>query len=255
MRVKWWYDDDFKLGANHKWYMEPFPIGQIKKKSKNQKVKVWSNFEFKWKRSKNAILNGKVLGHEIYIFGKRMKNVVCRKKPHQIWPYGLRDMACWSSKIDENELIISWQPHMGFESSWTFWKWENKIFNFHVGQKFIWSLYHDVSLGSRSFHFWQLKLQVHFLFLENFLIGLIFSHDEVWHDRWGLYKHEWTPSDQFYPSNPWLNPQLTNFDFLGFWTWLCTSDEFQTLIPWDFDFKWCPKTNELLIVDHGAQIP
>jgi hypothetical protein len=32
------------------------------------------------KRSKNAILNGKVLGHEIYIFGKRMKNVVCRKK-------------------------------------------------------------------------------------------------------------------------------------------------------------------------------
>ena len=37
--------------------------------------------------------------------------------------------------------------------------------------------------------------------------------------------------------------------------WLCTSDEFQTLIPWDFDFKWCPKTYELLIIDHGAQIP
>ena len=120
------------------------------------------------KRSKNAILNGKVLGHEIYIFGKRMKNVVCRKKPHQIWPYGLRVMACWSSKIGENDLIISWQPHMGFECSWTFWKWENKIFNFHVGQKFIWSLYHDVSWGSRSFHFWQLKLQVHLLFLEIF---------------------------------------------------------------------------------------
>ena len=72
--------------------MEHFPIGQMKKISKNQKVKVWSNFDFKCKRSKNAILNGRVLGHEIYIFGKRMKNVVCRKKPHQIWPYGLRDM-------------------------------------------------------------------------------------------------------------------------------------------------------------------
>jgi len=113
---------------------------------------------------------------------------------HELWLF-------WSSKIGENELIISWQPHMGFESSWTFWKWENKIFNFHIGQKFIWSFYHDASWGSRSFHFWQLKLQVHFLFLENFLIGLIFFHDEVEHDRWGLYKHEWTSSDQFYPSN------------------------------------------------------
>jgi len=35
----------------------------------------------------------------------------------------------------------------------------------------------------------------------------------------------------------------------------CTSDEFQTLIPWELDFKWCPKLYELLIIDHGAQIP
>ena len=93
MMGKWWCDDGFGIGTSHKCDMEHFPIDQIKKKSKTQKVKVWSNFEFKCKRSKNAILNGKVLGHEIYIFGKRMKNVVCRKKPHQIWPYGLRDMA------------------------------------------------------------------------------------------------------------------------------------------------------------------
>ena len=74
--------------------MKAISIGKMVKKVLIQKVKVWSNFDFKCKRSKNAILNGKVLGHEIYIFGKRMKNVVCRKKPHQIWPYGLRDMAC-----------------------------------------------------------------------------------------------------------------------------------------------------------------
>ena len=151
--------------------MEHFPIGKMMKKSINQKVKVWSNFEFWRNWSKNAILIGKVLVHEIYIFGKRRKNVVCRKKPHQIWPYGLRVMALWSSQISELELIISWQPHMGFGCSWTFWKWEDKIFNFHVGQKFIWSLYHDVSLRSRSFHFWQLKLQVHFLFWEIFWLA------------------------------------------------------------------------------------
>jgi hypothetical protein len=154
------------LGTSFKCHSKHFPIGQLCQKCLNQKVKLESNLNLKWKRSKNAILIGKVLVHEIYIFGKRRKNVVCRKKPHQIWPYGLRDMAFWSSRFCENDLIISWQPYMGFESSWTFWKWENKIFNFHVGKKFIWSLYHDVSWGSRSFHFWQLKLQVHFLFLE-----------------------------------------------------------------------------------------
>ena len=146
--------------------------------------------EFKWDKSKNAILIHRFLVHEIYVFGKRRWNVVCRKKPHQNWPNGLRDMAFWSSRIFENEMIISCQPYMGIESSWTFWKWENNTFNFHVGKKFIWSLYHDVSLRSRSFHFWQLKLQVHLLFLENFLFDLIFFHDEVWHDIWGLFRHE-----------------------------------------------------------------
>ena len=123
---------------------------------------------FKWKRPKYAILIGEVLAHEIYIFGKRGSNVTCRKKPHQNWPNGLRDMALWSSRFSEIDSIITCQPHMGIESSRTFWKWENKIFNFHVGQKFIWSLYHDASWGSRSFHFWQLKLQVQFLFWEIF---------------------------------------------------------------------------------------
>ena len=148
-----------------------------------QKVKVWSNFDFKWKRSKNAILIGKVLGHEVYIFGKRMKNVICRKKPHQIWPYGLRDMPLWSSRFCENELIISWQPYMGFESSWTFWKGKNKIYNFHVEHIFIWSFLRHVNLRSKTFHFWKLPLQVTFYFWQ-FLSRLYFLHS------WALTKSE-----------------------------------------------------------------
>ena len=47
----------------------------------------------------------------------------------------------------------------------------------------------------------------------------------------------------------WL--QLT---FLGFWTDWTSSDDFQTLNPWELDFKWCLKMYEPLINDHGAQI-
>ena len=165
---------------------------------------------FKCDKSKNAILIGEVLAHEIYIFGKRGSNVTCRKKPHQNWPSGLRDMALWSSRFSEIDSIITCQPHMGIESSWTFWKWENKIFNFHVGQKFIWSLYQDVSLGSRSFHFLQIPITGQVSIFGNFLSGFKFFHDDVWHVIWGLYGHEWTLSNQFPPSNHWLNAQLTN---------------------------------------------
>ena len=45
--VKWWYDDGFGIGACLKFDMKAFPIGQLFKKSINQKVKVWSNFDFK----------------------------------------------------------------------------------------------------------------------------------------------------------------------------------------------------------------
>jgi hypothetical protein len=114
----------------------------------------FTSLEINSSKSKNAILIGEVLVHESYIFGKRGSNVTCRKKPHPNWPNGLRDMAFWSSRISENDSIITCQPYMGIECSWTFWKWENKIFNFHVGKKFIWSLYHDVSLRIKTFHFW-----------------------------------------------------------------------------------------------------
>ena len=49
--------------------------------------------------------------------------------------------------------------------------------------------------------------------------------------------------------------QLTKFDFLGFLTDCALTDDFKTLNPWEIDFKWCPKLYELLIIDHGAQIP
>ena len=144
---------------------------------------------------------------------------------------------------------------MGIECSWTFWKGKNKIFNLYVGQKFIWSLYDDVILRIKKFLFLAVEITGPLSISGNFLFDLIFFHDEVGHDIWGLYKHEWAPSNQFYSSNHWLNQQLTKFDFsrvLGDWT---TSDEFQTLIPWELDFKWCPKMYELLIIDHDAQIP
>ena len=143
--------------------------------------------------------------------------MVCRKKPHQNWPNGLRDMALWSSRISEIDSIITCQPHMGIESSRTFWKRENKIFNFHVGQKIIWSLYHDVSLGSRSFHFWQIPITGQLSIFGNFLSDFKFFTVDAWHVIWDLYGHEWALSNQIPPSNHWLNAQLTKVDF----SWLC----------------------------------
>ena len=180
--------------------------------------------------------------------------MTCSKKPHPIWPNGLEDMPLWNSKILENDLIITCQPHMRNECSWTFWKWENKIFNFHVGQKFIWSLYDDVSLRSRSFHFWQLKLQVQFLFLEIFWLAsnssmILFAM--IYEAYWDMNKLSQTKSIH---QNHKINHSWPTLTFLGFWTDWTSSDEFQTLIPWELDFKWCPKIYELLIIDHGAQI-
>ena len=97
-----------------------------------------------------------------------MSNVTCSKKPHSIWPNGSRVMPLWSSKILDNDWIISPQPHIRNSWSWTFWKWERKIFNFHVGQNFIWSFLDDVILRRKPFHFWQFQITGHLLFLETF---------------------------------------------------------------------------------------
>ena len=44
--VEWWYEHGLGIGTSHKYDLKHFPIGQIKKNSKTQKVKVWANFEF-----------------------------------------------------------------------------------------------------------------------------------------------------------------------------------------------------------------
>jgi hypothetical protein len=59
----------------------------------NSKTQIFTTLENKHVSSKRAILIHRVLAHESYIFGKRRLNMTCWKKPHQIWPNGLRDMA------------------------------------------------------------------------------------------------------------------------------------------------------------------
>ena len=56
--------------------------------------------------------------------------------------------------------------------SWTFWKWEREIYNFHVQQNFIWSFIEDAILSWKPFHFWQIQITGHFLFLESFDLTL-----------------------------------------------------------------------------------
>ena len=65
-------------------------------------------------------------------------------------------------------LTISPQPFIRFSRSWTFWKWERKIYNFHVQQNSIWSFFDGGKLGwSRSKNlpsFWKLETIGHFSF-------------------------------------------------------------------------------------------
>jgi len=81
-------------------------------------------------------------------------------------------------------LIISLQPQMRNWCSWTFWKWERKIYNFHVQQNFIWSIFGHVILRRKPFHFWQFQITGHFLFFGKFLSDLKFSIVDVWNVKW-----------------------------------------------------------------------
>ena len=96
--------------------------------------------------------------------------MTCSKKPHSIWPNGMKVIPLWSSKFLDNDLIITSQPQMRNGCSWIFWKGESKIFIFHVGQNSIWSLYDDVNLRRRPFHFGQFEITGPLLFLETFLL-------------------------------------------------------------------------------------
>ena len=70
-----------------------------------------------------------------------------------------------------NDLIISPQPFIRCSWSWTFWKWERKIFNFNVGQNFIWSFF-DVGKLSWS---WSKNLP----FLETFKLQVTFHFGKL----------------------------------------------------------------------------
>ena len=83
----------------------------------NLKTHFFTSLEINHATSKSAILIGESLVNYDDIFGKRASNVTCSKKPQPIWPNGLRDMAFWSSKISENDLIITCEPYMGIECS------------------------------------------------------------------------------------------------------------------------------------------
>ena len=104
-----------------------------------------------------------------------MLKEICSKKNHMNWPFDAKVMPCWSSKFLDNDLIITCQPHMRNSCSWTFWKGESKIYNFHVGQNFIWSIFGHVILRRKTFHFWQFSITSHFLFLESFHLTLFSS--------------------------------------------------------------------------------
>ena len=77
---------------------------------------------------------------------KYMSNGVCAYKELAIWTNHVEIMASWLWVISEIHWAIIFQPYMGFSSSWTFWKGENKIYNFHVEQIFIWSFLGHVIL-------------------------------------------------------------------------------------------------------------
>jgi hypothetical protein len=70
-----------------------------------------------------------------------------------------------------DHLAITSQPFIRCSWSWTFWKGERKIFNFHVQQNFIWSFF-DVGklswMWTKTCHFWKLEITGHFPFWETF---------------------------------------------------------------------------------------
>ena len=64
--------------------------------------------------------------------------------------------------------------------------------------------------GIKKFPFLAVKITGPVSIFGNFWFGFKFFNDDVWHVIWGLYGHEWALSNQFPPSNHWLNAQLTN---------------------------------------------
>ena len=169
--------------------------------------------------------------------------MTCSKKPHSIWPNGLEDMPLWSSK--------------------NFWEWfDHNLPTTHEKWVFLDFLEmgeQDIQLSCwAKFHlklvWWSNFEDQDFPFLANsnyrstfyfwkFLVWLQILHCGCLTCYMRLI---WTWMRPLKPiptikslikctvDHSWL--QLT---LLGFWLTEPCSDEFQTLIPWDLDSKWC----------------
>ena len=100
--------------------------------------------------------------------------------------------------------------------SWTFWKWERKIYNFHVQQNFIWSFLNDVILSwswSKIFPFLESLNYGSLSIFGKFWLDLKFFNVSVWNVKWDLFEHEWSISNHFPPPNPQLTLQMTFWVF------------------------------------------
>jgi hypothetical protein len=116
----------------------------------------------------------------------------------KLCPFELLNTLC-------HDWTISPQPHMRNPWSWTFWKWERNIFNFHVGKKFIWSFLDDVILSwswSKIFPFLESSNYRSLAILGKSWSDFKFFNVDVWNVKWDLFEHEWGISNHFPPPNP-----------------------------------------------------
>ena len=192
--------------------------------------------------------------HVMYVLESRShkKNVAKRATSfgHLVWKLCMFEVPCSLGHV----WSISLQPYMRNPWSWTFWKWERKIFNFHVGQNFIWSFLDDVRLS------WSWSKTFPFLESSNYRSPAIFGNSwpnfkffnvSAWHVKWDLFEHEWSISNHFPPPNPQLTLQLTSVDFYGP-QMICTcTDEFWAFNTWPNHFKMILGSHELIIPTLG----
>ena len=171
-----------------------------------------------------------IRGHEENIAKRTTHFGVLVKK---LCPFELWNTLC-------HDWTISPQPRMRNPWSWAFWKWERKIFNFHVGQNFIWSFLDDVILSwswSKTFPFLESSNYGSLSILGNFLLDLKFFNVSVWNVKWDLFEHEWSISNHFPPPNPQLTLQLTfmGLRWLGHALWTLSLQHLAKLLqndPW-----------------------
>ena len=207
--------------------------------------------KFKWKCTYFCDQNAWIMMHEL--------DSTCQERnvPKTTTSIGLMvqklctcEVQICLAMIDPYLLNHTWEIHV----FGLYWKWENKIYNFHVGQNFIWSMLGHVILRRKPFHFWQFQITGHLLFLETFHLTsnsslLMFDmSNETCMDM-----NEVSLTISHLQNHDWMHSWLV-LTFLGFWLTEPCSDEFQAFFNWDLDSKWYHKLYELFMNDHGVQI-